>query len=141
MPPGVQQINAFTPSGFQGRAPEYSIAGSRPTGQAILMDDESLQNFWNKGMGSVTGSSLGVEAIGEFQTLTNTYSAQFGGNGGVVNAVSKSGTNQFHGSLYEYFRNNALDARNTFSPINPPFRPSSTAAGSLTGAGGTWFLK
>ena len=128
MAPGVQQINAFTPSGFQGRAPEYSIAGSRPTGQAILMDDESLQNFWNKGMGSVTGSSLGVEAIGEFQTLTNTYSAQFGGNGGVVNAVSKSGTNTFHGSLYEYFRNSALDARNTFSAINPPFRQNQFGA-------------
>jgi len=37
----------------------------------MLLDDESLQNFWNKGMCSVTGSSLGVEAIGEFQTMTN----------------------------------------------------------------------
>ncbi len=122
MAPGVQQINAFTSTGFQGRAPEYSIAGSRPTGQAILLDDESLQNFWNKGMGSVTGTSLGVEAIGEFQTLTNTYSAQFGGNGGVINAVSKSGTNELHGSAYDFLRNSALDARNTFSPINPPLR-------------------
>ena len=68
------QGNSFVASGFQGRAPEYSIAGSRPEGQAILLDDENLQNFWNKGMGSVMGSSLGVEAIGEFQTLTNTYS-------------------------------------------------------------------
>jgi hypothetical protein len=130
--PGVQQINAFTPSGFQGRAPEYSIAGSRPTGQAILLDDESLQNFWNKGMGSVTGSSLGVEAIGEFATLTNTYSAQFGGNGGVINAVSKSGTNGFHGSAYDFLRHSALDARNTFSAIKPPFRQNQFG-GSLGG--------
>ena len=105
------QGNSFVSSGFQGRAPEYSIAGSRPEGQAILLDDENLQNFWNKGMGSVVGSSLGVEAIGEFQTLTNTYSAQFGGNGGVINAVSKTGSNNFHGSLYEFFRNSDLDAR------------------------------
>jgi hypothetical protein len=67
--PGVVVMsgNSFLTSGFQGRAPQYSIAGSRPTGQAILLDDENLQNYWNKGMGSVAGTSLGVEAIGEFQ--------------------------------------------------------------------------
>ena len=122
--PGVQQVSAFTSNSLSGRAPEYSIAGSRPTGQAILLDDENLQNFWNKGMGSITGSSLGVEAIGEFQTLTNTYSAQFGGNGGVINAVSKSGTNSLHGSAFEFLRNSALDARKFTDPGSgpPPFR-------------------
>jgi len=125
--PGVQQINAFSSSGFQGRAPEYSIAGARPTGQALLLDDENMQNFWNKGMGSITGSSLGVEAIGEFQTMTNTFSAQFGGNGGVVNAVSKSGSNSFHGSAYEFLRNDVLDSFNTFAkrgidPAKPALR-------------------
>jgi hypothetical protein len=123
--PGVQSIggNAFQASGFQGRAPEYSIAGSRPTGQAILLDDEGLQNFWNKGMGSVTGTSLGVEAYGEFQTLTNTYGAQFGGNGAVINAVTKSGTNSFHGSAYDFLRNSALDSRSYIDPSSvPPFR-------------------
>ena len=64
-----------------------------------MLDDENLQSFWNNGISSITGSSLGVEAIGEFQTLTNTYGAQFGGNGAVINAVSKSGTNDFHGSM------------------------------------------
>ena len=71
-------------------------------------------------MGSVLGTSLGVEAIGEFQTLTNTYSAQFGGNGGVINAVSKSGTNAFHGSAYEFLRNDALDARQFIDPATIP---------------------
>jgi len=120
--PGVSTVagNAFMSSGFQGRAPEYSIAGSRPEGQALLLDDENLQNYWNKGMGSVTGSSLGIEAIGQFETLTNTYSAQFGGNGGVINAVSRSGTNQFHGSAYEFFRNSALDARQFIDPSQIP---------------------
>jgi len=123
--PGVNTLqgNAFIANGFLGRAPEYSIAGGRPEGQGLFLDDESIQNFWNKGMSSVTGSSLGVEAIGEFQTLTNTYSAQFGGNGGVINAVSKSGTNGFHGSAYEYLRNSALDARRFIDPSTiPPFR-------------------
>ena len=120
--PGVNQIGgkAFLSSGFQGRAPEYSIAGSRPIGQALLLDDEHLQNFWNKGMGSVIGSSLGVDAIGEFQTLTNTYSAQFGGNGGVINALSKSGTNGFHGSAYEFLRNGALDSRAFIGRLTAP---------------------
>jgi hypothetical protein len=133
--PGVNQVtgNSFLSSGFQGRAPEYSIAGSRPIGQAILLDDENLQNFWNKGMGSVIGSSLGVEAIGEFQTLTNTYSAQFGGNGGVINAVSKSGTNGYHGSAYEFFRNDVLDARSFIDPSTKPVYRQNQFGGSLGG--------
>ena len=133
--PGVNQVagNAFLSSGFQGRAPEYSIAGSRPIGQAILLDDENLQNFWNKGMGSVIGSSLGVEAIAEFQTLTNTYSAQFGGNGGVINAVSKSGTNSYHGSAYEFLRNDALDARSFIDPSQKPAYRQNQFGSSLGG--------
>ena len=133
--PGVQTIagNAFQATGFQGRAPEYSVAGSRPTGQAILLDDENLQNFWSKGMGSVMGTSLGVEAIGEFQTLTNTYSAQFGGNGAVVNAVSRSGTNAVHGSAYEFFRNDVLDARSFFDPNTKPTYRQNQFGGTVGG--------
>jgi hypothetical protein len=133
--PGVNTVqgNAFLSSGFQGRAPEYSIAGSRPEGQALLLDDESLQNYWNKGMGSVTGSSLGIEAIGEFETLTNTYSAQFGGNGGVINAVSRSGSNQFHGSAYEFFRNSDLDARQFIDPSQIPAYRQNQYGASLGG--------
>jgi hypothetical protein len=131
--PGVQSISAFQSLGFEGRANEYSIAGSRPTGQGIYLDDENLQNFWNKGMGSVTGSSLGVEAIGEFQTLTNTYTAQFGGNGGVINAVSKSGTNSPHGSAFEFLRNSALDARSFIDGANVPEFRRNQFGGSVGG--------
>ena len=45
------------------------------------MDDQNLETFYNRGLGSITGSSLGVDAIAEFQMLTNTYGAQFGGSG------------------------------------------------------------
>ena len=117
--PGVATVQWSTNS-KQGRAAQYSVAGGRPEGQAILLDDESLQSITNNGMGSTTGSSLGVEAIGEFQTLTNTYSAQFGGNGAVINAVSKSGTNSFHGSAFDFLRNSALDARDFFSTRSTP---------------------
>src|SRR6185503_6096705 len=53
----------------------------------------------------------------------NTYSAEYGrGSGGVVNAITKSGTNTFHGSAFEFFRHSALDARNFFDLKIPPFR-------------------
>jgi hypothetical protein len=131
--PGVQTITSFSASGFQGRANEYSIAGARPEGQAILLDDENLQSYWNKGMGSITGSSLGIEAIGEFQTLTNTFNAQFGGNGAVINAVSKSGTNSFHGSAYDFLRNSDLDARGAFDPHTIPAFRRNQFGGSVGG--------
>ena len=63
------------------------------------------------------GTTLGVEAIAEYQVLTNTYSAQFGGNGVAINAITKSGTNQWHGSLFEYYRNDKLDASNYFDTL------------------------
>src|SRR2546423_3719637 len=110
--PGVLQTPPSFPSGFYGRGADYSVSGSRPEGQAFLLDNPNVQNFWNHGPGSaVLGTTLGVEAIAEFSTQTNTYSAQFGGSGAAVNAVTKSGTNGFHGSLFEYLRNNVLDAR------------------------------
>ena len=117
--PGVATVQ-WSNNAMQGRAAEYSVAGGRPEGHAILLDDESLQSLWNNGMGSISGSSLGVEAIGEFQTLTNTYGAQFGGNGAVINAVSKSGTNSFHGSAFDFLRNTELDARSVLSTQSSP---------------------
>src|SRR6185436_9079874 len=67
---------------------------------------------------------MGVDAIREFSVLTNNYSADFGrGASGVINAITKSGTNDFHGSAYYFHRNSALDARNFFDGKNiAPFR-------------------
>ena len=84
----------------------------------FLMDNTNVQNYWNRGSGSgQLGTTLGVEAIAEYQVLTNTYSAQFGGNGVAINAITKSGTNQWHGSLFEYYRNDRLDASNYFDTL------------------------
>ena len=63
-----------------------------------------------------------LDSIQEFKMETGVYDAKFGVTGGAqINMVTKSGTNQFHGTLYEYLRNNKLDARNFFEPEVPPF--------------------
>lgn len=141
--PGVQPVPAnpgVAGTAFYGAQENYSISGSRPEGQAFLLDNTDISNFWNHAAGSSgTGFSLGVEAIAEFQLLTNTYSAQFGGNGAVINAATRSGTNEFHGSAYEFLRNSALDARNYFdlnadsTPAPKPSFRRNQFGGSLGG--------
>jgi hypothetical protein len=121
--PGVTTA-FYTGSGLSGRGVEYSVSGSRTFGQAYLLDNTDVADFFGHGVGSgAAGSSLGIDAIAEFQVLTNTYSSQYGGSGAVVNAVSKGGTNSFHGSAFEFLRNSAIQARNYFDPSRkPPFR-------------------
>ncbi len=131
--PGMQLVTSVAPNARQGAAKSFSAAGARPEQQAVLLDDENMENFYKRGFGTVTGSSLGVEAIAEFQTLTNTYGAQFGGNGVVINSVSKSGTNAFHGSAYDFLRNSALDARNFFDPHSLPAFRKNQFGGSVGG--------
>src|SRR5262249_27666083 len=122
--PGVAPITQGAPgfgNTFYGNGQKYTIAGSRPSGQAYLLDDQEMVNFWNNGPGAGgLGTALGVEAIAEFQSLTNTYSTQFGGNGAVINASSRSGTNSFHGTAFEFLRNDKLEARNFFDGPSPP---------------------
>jgi len=135
--PGVasgSQIGAGAANLLYGVESNFSVSGARAEGQAYLLDSTDIQGFWNHGSGSgVMGTTLGIEAIAEFSVLTNTYSAQFGGNGAVVNAVSRSGTNSLHGSAYEFLRNSALDARNFFDGSSkPPFRQNQFG-GSLGG--------
>ncbi|PYR42035.1 MAG: hypothetical protein DMF95_29400 [Acidobacteria bacterium] len=132
--PAVTTVT-FTGSLF-GRQTVYSVAGGRPEGQAFLLDNTNVANFWNRAAGSgVLGTTLGVEAIAEFQALTNTYSAQFGGGGGVINAITRSGANVVHGSAFEFARNSKLDARNFFDDPTKPKPPftKNQYGGSLGG--------
>ncbi|MBN1568126.1 MAG: TonB-dependent receptor, partial [Acidobacteria bacterium] len=128
---GVATVPATGGGGGQsptayGQSTNYSISGSRPVGMAYMLDNTDIRNQMDHGAGvSVMGTSLGMEAIQEFTILTNTYSAEFGGSGAAVNAVTKSGTNDLHGTAYEYFRNSVLDAKNYFdvpSQKKPSFK-------------------
>jgi outer membrane receptor protein involved in Fe transport len=135
--PGANEVPPSTAGGpfqqFFGRQPQYTVSGARPEGQVFLMDNTNVQNYWNRGSGSgQLGTTLGVEAIAEYQVLTNTYSAQFGGNGVAINAITRSGTNQFHGSLFEYFRSDKFDASNYFDELlnrpDPTFKKNQFGA-------------
>jgi hypothetical protein len=121
--PGVSQIlTQPAQSENRGFGAQVAISGARPQQNNYRLDGVSLNDYSN-GSGSVIGGNLGVDAIQEFSVLTSSYSAEYGKtSGGVVNAVTHSGTNQFHGSVYEFLRNSALDARNFFDSDIAPFR-------------------
>ncbi len=123
------QEGVVAPGNFENIQPgnegaKISIAGTRITQTAFLMDGTDIRNHFNATPGSVAGVLLGVDTVREFIVVTGGASAEYGlFSGGVVNAVSRSGANQFHGSLFEFHRNSALDARNFFDPEdNPPFK-------------------
>ena len=114
--PAVQPIQGAPSGGANfGNAQRYSIAGARVDAGSILQDGLEVRGFWGAQAGlNITGTSLGVESIAEFSTLTSSFSAQFNG-ASVINEVTRSGTNSLHGSAYGYFRNSAMDARNFFA--------------------------
>jgi hypothetical protein len=122
--PGVSQTTTHAGGGNRGYGSQVAISGARPQQNNYRLDGVSINDYANGGPGSVLGGNLGVDAIQEFSVLTSNYSAEYGRtSGGVVNAVTRSGTNQFHGSAYEFLRNSALDARNFFDgPQVPPFK-------------------
>src|SRR3989475_2923639 len=104
-----------------GRTPKISINGARPEQNSFLLDGTDMNNVYNKTPGSSAGVLLGVEAVLEFQVLTNAYSAEFGRSaGGVINAVTRGGTNALHGSGFEFHRNSWFDAKNFFDPKDKP---------------------
>src|SRR6266699_6761900 len=100
-----------------------SISGGRPTANVFMVDGLVINDNSNKSPGSALGVNLGVDAIREFSILTSTYSAEVGrSSGGVINAITKGGTNAIHGTGFYFGRNSALDARNFFDQGLPPFR-------------------
>ena len=108
----------------------FSSNGARALQNNYLLD--GVDN--NSNLGDVlTGQAYviqpSVDAIEEFKVQTNAYSAEFGrGNGAILNAIIKSGTNKFHGDVYEFLRNNALDGRNAFDTSSQPYHQNQFGA-------------
>ncbi len=132
--PGVSQVrnqsgiggvgSADVVRGARGFGNQLSVSGTRPTQNNYRLDGISFNDYTNGAPGGVLGTLSGVDAIQEFSVLTTNYSAEYGRtSGGVINAITRTGTNQFHGNAYEFLRNSALDARNYFDgPKVPPFK-------------------
>jgi hypothetical protein len=120
--PGVTANRNTSTSTTMGYATKVSMGGSRPDVTAWMLDGTNIKGITNFGTpASVAGVMMGVDAVQEFQVLVSNYSAEFGGtSGGVINMVTKSGTNKLHGTAYEYLRNSALDARNFFDSSEKP---------------------
>src|SRR5712692_8086262 len=122
-----------TTSSSTGPGNYFSVAGRRPGENIFLWNGVEYpggSNAISSTPGGVSGQLLGIEAVREFNIAPNMDAAEFGHRvGGQVSIVTQSGANAFHGSLYEFLRNSALDARNFFDqqfrptdPRIPPFR-------------------
>lgn len=127
----LKSANTTTSSGAS-----FTVAGRRPQDNIFLVNGIEHTGASQLAVtpGGVSGSMLGIDAVREFNLLTDTYGAEYGKrSGGQVVVVTQSGTNQIHGSAFEFLRNSALDARSVFDQANvPPFRRNQFG-GSLGG--------
>jgi outer membrane receptor protein involved in Fe transport len=111
---GTNQQGSRANRGFGNQLTDF---GHRPDENNYRLNGISINDYTNSGPGSVLGVNLGVDAIEEFSVITTNYSAEYGRtSGAVINAITKSGTNDFHGNAYWFLRDEGLDARNYFDP-------------------------
>ena len=101
----------------------FSVNGMRPESNSVTLDGIEMSSIRE----SDVDLRPNVDAISEFKVLTNAYSAEYGHTaGGVISIQSKSGSNEYHGSLFEFLRNDALNAHNYFTnpvdPVDPPLK-------------------
>ena len=111
--PGVAVSNTPTYVTWARSGPSFSISGSRTDFGNLMLDGTTFTDA----ISNTSQNLPTVDALQEFRVLTDSYGAEYGRAGGsVILAITKSGTNQFHGSLWEYLRNDAFDASNAFTP-------------------------
>ncbi|HEV3215261.1 MAG TPA: TonB-dependent receptor [Vicinamibacterales bacterium] len=114
----------IAPSG-QLNAGNVSVSGQRETANGFFVNGADVQEHMNGGTSVVPN----LDSIDEFRVLTNNFDPQYGNyNGGIVNVITKSGTNTAHGDAFEFFRNTSLDARNFFSPARAAFNQNQPGA-------------
>lgn len=128
--PGVTSIPNQATTGFsankgnRGFGNQLSNGGHRANENNYRVNGMSTNDYSNAAPGGATGVNLGVDAIDQFSVLTSDYTAEYGRTSGAdINAITKSGTNSFHGTAYFFDRDSIFDARNYFDgPTIPPFR-------------------
>jgi len=126
---GLLQAGVFPPDEDDGSLNPFSVSGQRSESLSFLVNGADNNDF----LGNNAVVDPNPDALGEFKILTNNYEAEYGRtSGGIVNQVIKSGTNGFHGDVFEFFRNDALNARNYFLPAVTPFKRN-TFGGTLGG--------
>jgi hypothetical protein len=124
--PGAISFNAMkSPQTSTSNGNTFSVAGRRTSENLFLMNGIEYTGSSQLAVtpGGVSGELLGIDAIREFNAQTDTYDASFGKRAGAqVSLVTQSGSNALHGTLFEFLRNSALDARNFFDQASvPPF--------------------
>jgi carboxypeptidase family protein len=116
-------INGRRASATQRQAnygPGFSVGGQRDNTSVVLMDGIEISG---QELNNYPLAIPRLDSVAEFRVQTTNYSAEFGGNSGaVINVASKRGSNEFHGTIFEFFRNDALDARNYFSTTIDPLK-------------------
>ena len=124
--PGAVAYNLKSANTSTSNGNTFSVDGRRPAENIFLMNGIEYTGTSQLAItpGGVSGQLLGIDAVREFNVLTDTYSAEYGKRSGAqVNVVTQSGTNALHGTVFEFLRNSALDARNYFDQgAIPPFR-------------------
>jgi len=114
----------------------FAVAGNRPQQNLFLMNGVEFSGAAENNMqpGGASQQLLGVDAVREFNVLTDSYSAEYGKRPGAqVLIITQSGSNQVHGTILEFLRNNALDAPNYFDPGSAPGFQRNQFGGSLGG--------
>ncbi len=115
-----------------GNGMKMAVAGARPSENNYRLNGIGVNDYANTTPGNALGTNLGVEAVAEFSVLTNSYSAEYGRtSGGVVNAITRSGTNQIRGTVFEFHRNSGMDAHDYFDRGDepPPFHRNQYGVG------------
>src|SRR5712691_7722788 len=109
-----------------GEGAYFTVAGRRPSDNVFLLNGIEYTGSSNIGItpGGVSGQLLGIDAVREFNVVSDAYSAEYGKRAGAqVSVVTQSGSNQLHGALFEFLRNDKLDARNFFDRKAQPTYP------------------
>jgi hypothetical protein len=124
--PGAVNFSLKSANTSTSNGNTFTVAGRRPSENIVLLNGIEYTGSSQLAItpGGVSGQLLGIDAVREFNVLTDTYSAEYGKRSGAqVTVVTQSGTNSLHGSLFEFLRNSDLDARNFFDQgSTPPFR-------------------